>query len=249
MFFDNVGGEILEAALGNLAMARARRAVRRDLQLQRRASRTGPRNYMNLLVRRSRMEGFVVFDYFPRTDEAMAELVPDGDGGQDPPPRGRPRRARERARGARRPLHRRATPASCSSRSPPTARGLAPTDALHSNAWVDRGPSASRCSHAWRSPAARLRLRPTGVTVAESGGRLTVGWELARNSLSSGVEIARSAKTSANGAFSDPGKVTASVDESETSYTSARLSNGTWYVHVASYDPDEPEVLHVRRAT
>ena len=36
----------------------------------------GPRNYMNLLVRRSRMEGFVVFDYFPRTNEAMAELVP-----------------------------------------------------------------------------------------------------------------------------------------------------------------------------
>ena len=34
------------------------------------------RNYMNLLVRRSRMEGFVVFDYFPRTDEAMSELVP-----------------------------------------------------------------------------------------------------------------------------------------------------------------------------
>ena len=30
---------------------------------------------MNLLVRRSRMEGFVVFDYFSRANEAMAELV------------------------------------------------------------------------------------------------------------------------------------------------------------------------------
>jgi len=89
-----------------------------------------------------------------------------------------------------------------------------------------------------------LAAPPAGVTVAEAGGRLTVGWDLARNSLSSGVEIARSAKTSANGAFSDPGKVTASVDESETSYTSARLSNGTWYVHVASYDPTSPKCTY-----
>jgi hypothetical protein len=31
--------------------------------------------------------------------------------------------------------------------------------------------------------------------------------------------------------------VTGSVDESETTYTSPPLGNGTWYVHVASYDP------------
>ena len=37
---------------------------------------TGPRNYMNLLVKRARMEGFVVFDYLPRTAEALAELMP-----------------------------------------------------------------------------------------------------------------------------------------------------------------------------
>jgi NADPH-dependent curcumin reductase CurA len=35
----------------------------------------GPRNYMNLLVKRARMEGFVVFDYLSRADEAIAELL------------------------------------------------------------------------------------------------------------------------------------------------------------------------------
>ena len=75
VFFDNVGGEILEAALGNLAM-HARVILCGAISNYNAEAPAGPRNYMNLLVRRSRMEGFVVFDYFPRTDEAMAELVP-----------------------------------------------------------------------------------------------------------------------------------------------------------------------------
>jgi NADPH-dependent curcumin reductase CurA len=75
VFFDNVGGEILEAALGNLAM-HARVILCGAISNYNAEAPAGPRNYMNLLVRRSRMEGFVVFDYFPRSDEAMAELVP-----------------------------------------------------------------------------------------------------------------------------------------------------------------------------
>jgi hypothetical protein len=35
----------------------------------------GPRNYMMLLVRRSRMQGFLVFDYFSRYGEALAEMT------------------------------------------------------------------------------------------------------------------------------------------------------------------------------
>ena len=35
----------------------------------------GPRNYMSLLVKRSRMEGFVVFDYAKRYGEAAAEIA------------------------------------------------------------------------------------------------------------------------------------------------------------------------------
>jgi NADPH-dependent curcumin reductase len=75
VFFDNVGGPILEAALGNLAW-HARIVLCGAISNYDADVPHGPRNYMNLLVRRSRMEGFVVFDYFPRTGEAMAELVP-----------------------------------------------------------------------------------------------------------------------------------------------------------------------------
>jgi hypothetical protein len=75
VFFDNVGGQILEAALANLAM-HSRVVLCGAISNYNAEEPAGPRNYMNLLVRRSRMEGFIVFDYFPRTDEAMAELVP-----------------------------------------------------------------------------------------------------------------------------------------------------------------------------
>jgi hypothetical protein len=85
---------------------------------------------------------------------------------------------------------------------------------------------------------------PSAVTASESAGRLTIEWELARNSLSSDVEIARSPKTASNGSFSDASKIAASVDESETSYRSAPLASGTWYVHVASYDPTSPKCTY-----
>ena len=75
VFWDNVGGSTLEAALANLAM-HARVVLCGAISNYNAPEPAGPRNYMNLLVRRSRMEGFVVFDYFSRTDEAMAELVP-----------------------------------------------------------------------------------------------------------------------------------------------------------------------------
>jgi NADPH-dependent curcumin reductase CurA len=75
VFWDNVGGETLEAALANLAMG-ARVVLCGAISNYNSPAPSGPRNYMNLLVRRARMEGFVVFDYMNRTDEAMRELVP-----------------------------------------------------------------------------------------------------------------------------------------------------------------------------
>jgi len=76
VFWDNVGGEQLEAALSNLARG-ARIVICGAISSYNASSPPpGPRNYMNLLARRARMEGFVVFDYLTRTDEAMAELVP-----------------------------------------------------------------------------------------------------------------------------------------------------------------------------
>ena len=76
VFFDNVGGPILEAALANLAM-HARVVLCGAISIYNAEGLPpGPRNYMNLLVKRSRMEGFLVFDFFPRSGEALAELVP-----------------------------------------------------------------------------------------------------------------------------------------------------------------------------
>ena len=38
------------------------------------AQAPGPKNYLNLLVQRGRMEGFIVLDYLPRAAEAIAAL-------------------------------------------------------------------------------------------------------------------------------------------------------------------------------
>jgi NADPH-dependent curcumin reductase CurA len=75
VFFDNVGGEILEAALARLA--RGARVVLSGAVSQYNATEPprGPANYMQLLVARASMTGFLVFDYAERYDEALAELA------------------------------------------------------------------------------------------------------------------------------------------------------------------------------
>ena len=76
VYWDNVGGEILEAALGRLAV-HARVVYCGAISSYNASSPPfGPRNYMQLLIRRARVEGFLVFDYIDRIDEALAELVP-----------------------------------------------------------------------------------------------------------------------------------------------------------------------------
>jgi NADPH-dependent curcumin reductase CurA len=74
IFFDNVGGEILEAALRNLARG-ARIVLCGAVSQYNEGAQQGPRNYMNLLVKRARMEGFVVFDYAARYGEAAREIA------------------------------------------------------------------------------------------------------------------------------------------------------------------------------
>jgi len=74
VFFDNVGGEILEAGLSRLA--RGARVVLSGALSQYNATEPppGPRNYMNLLVMRASMTGFVIFDYADRYPEAAQQL-------------------------------------------------------------------------------------------------------------------------------------------------------------------------------
>jgi NADPH-dependent curcumin reductase CurA len=75
VFFDNVGGEILDAALARLAM-RARIVICGAIsQYNNTAPARGPSNYMSLLVKRASMTGMVVFDYAPRYAAAVAEMA------------------------------------------------------------------------------------------------------------------------------------------------------------------------------
>ncbi|MBI3300093.1 MAG: NADP-dependent oxidoreductase [Elusimicrobia bacterium] len=75
VFFDNVGGDILDAALSQIAM-RARIVICGAIsQYNNTTPIKGPSNYLALLVNRARMEGMIVFDYAPRYGEAAVELA------------------------------------------------------------------------------------------------------------------------------------------------------------------------------
>jgi NADPH-dependent curcumin reductase CurA len=75
VYYDNVGGRILDAALANLAM-RGRIVICGAISAYNDAAGAeGPRNYLKLLIMRGRMEGFVVVDYMHRADEALRALA------------------------------------------------------------------------------------------------------------------------------------------------------------------------------
>jgi len=77
IYFDNVGGEILDMVLARLAR-KARAIICGAISQYNNANSmpaAGPRNYLSLLVNRARMEGIVVFDYADRFPVAVAELA------------------------------------------------------------------------------------------------------------------------------------------------------------------------------
>jgi NADPH-dependent curcumin reductase CurA len=75
IYFDNVGGEILDTCLGQLAMhgrivcCGAISAYNED-----RSTTYGLKNYFNLIIKRARMEGFLVLDYLDRFAEGQADM-------------------------------------------------------------------------------------------------------------------------------------------------------------------------------
>jgi NADPH-dependent curcumin reductase CurA len=81
VYFDNVGGEILDAALANLRRG-ARIVICGAIASYNDAGLAqGPRRYMSLLVFRASMTGFVVFDYadrYPEAVSAISDLIADG---------------------------------------------------------------------------------------------------------------------------------------------------------------------------
>ncbi len=74
VFFDNVGGDILDAALLNMAQNGRIALCGGISQYNEEALPSGPRNYMQLVIRRCRMEGFIVIDYMHRRAEAIEAL-------------------------------------------------------------------------------------------------------------------------------------------------------------------------------
>jgi NADPH-dependent curcumin reductase CurA len=75
LYFDNVGGEILDACLAQLAM-RGRVVLCGAISTYNdRGAMTGPANYRSLIIRRGRMEGFIILDYVDRFPEAQMEMA------------------------------------------------------------------------------------------------------------------------------------------------------------------------------
>jgi NADPH-dependent curcumin reductase CurA len=74
VYFDNVGGDILDAVLARINL-KARIVICGAIsQYNNTTPVRGPANYLSLLVNRARMEGMVVFDYAARYPEGVERL-------------------------------------------------------------------------------------------------------------------------------------------------------------------------------
>ncbi|PAU64001.1 NADP-dependent oxidoreductase [Pseudomonas indica] len=75
VYFDNVGGDILDAVLSRINL-KARIVICGAIsQYNNKQAVKGPANYLSLLVNRARMEGMVVFDYASRFPEALRDIA------------------------------------------------------------------------------------------------------------------------------------------------------------------------------
>ncbi len=75
VYFDNVGGDILDAVLSQLNF-KARVIICGAIsQYNNKEAVKGPANYLSLLVNRARMEGFIVMDYADRYVAAGQEMA------------------------------------------------------------------------------------------------------------------------------------------------------------------------------
>ena len=75
VYFDNVGGDILDAVLTRLARGARIAFCGAISQYNNTGSAKGPANYRSLLINRASMTGFLVFDYAERYGEAVRELA------------------------------------------------------------------------------------------------------------------------------------------------------------------------------
>lgn len=75
VYFDNVGGAILEAALAQLARGARVVICGAISQYNNTGPITGPRNYLSLLTNRATMKGMLVLDYVDRYAQAGAQMA------------------------------------------------------------------------------------------------------------------------------------------------------------------------------
>ena len=75
IYFDNVGGEILDMVLAKITRGARIIICGAISQYNNTTPVKGPANYLSLLVNRARMEGIVVFDYADRYHLGVAEMA------------------------------------------------------------------------------------------------------------------------------------------------------------------------------
>ena len=75
IYFDNVGGEILDLVLTRITRGARIIICGAISQYNSTMPEKGPANYLSLLVNRARMQGIVVFDYADRYPQAVAEIT------------------------------------------------------------------------------------------------------------------------------------------------------------------------------
>ncbi|KAJ4287343.1 hypothetical protein N0V90_012741 [Kalmusia sp. IMI 367209] len=74
VYFDNVGGEILDLALAR-AKPHARFVICGAISQYNKSKPEGPKNYLMVIAMRIRMQGFIVFDYEKQYPEARKQLA------------------------------------------------------------------------------------------------------------------------------------------------------------------------------
>ena len=81
IYFDNVGGEILDAALDLIAFGARVVLCGASSQYANTSDWSGPKNYFNLVYKQADMQGFYIFNFrqqFPDATARLAALVTDG---------------------------------------------------------------------------------------------------------------------------------------------------------------------------
>ncbi|MBS0470538.1 MAG: NADP-dependent oxidoreductase [Proteobacteria bacterium] len=73
--FENAGGAILDAVMDNLAM-KARIVLCGMISQYNATGQMAGTNITNILMKRARIEGFIIIDYLPRFGEFIAEMAP-----------------------------------------------------------------------------------------------------------------------------------------------------------------------------